>query len=477
MRHRIIRLFFLTLAALAGQAHANPLQFGWTVPPMWSGTDWNLQLSLANSSGANVAGPFVVRVYLPGHVEFRGNNAGQWTCSAQPGNAQQVNCSWPGTLTPANWSAPHLGVYARTSPAIPPTTHTLRATVETPTVPAPDPALCTGTPSSSGCLVAQIQAQASRLDLTDWGYTSDMVTAPGPVAEVLQPFEAGVERRVLVGFQPSGYGVGNIPMTARFHLPAGLTFQGLSNGIPTFTCSSQPDGGGQLVTCSTPYVVQPGFVNIRVLAAANIDIPGPLYLHARLESDSQQVSLAECIADPVGMGCGRLAVHTRLPRAPRLELGTPGVLPAEFRRGQQGHLDLPYRNAGDGMASASRLVRQLPPGVSWNRTTAVSMTCMASGDPAIVGQVVGCAGPAVPENLQLAPHFVLDVLYNAADTLPVLIGVDMGEGSDQSLLDDCAADPLQAHCALLEVPVAWRCADPFGADGIHCDRFELPPTL
>lgn len=472
----IKRLLLLSMCCFAGSVLASPMQFSWSPGPLYSGTNWSVSFNVVNTTGGTLTGPFTVRTYLPEHMQYVRHYGTAWTCAQEPGQPRQINCVWTGTLTAAQWSAPAVSIETDVAPDIPLTTHELRATVETPTVPAPDPAQCTGSPSTTGCLVWQMQALASRLYVTGWGYGHEPLSGPGPVAEIINPFEAGNERRVMLQFVPVGYGPSNTPVTARFHLPAGLAYSRMQSSLPGFTCSVEPDGGGELVTCSTPYIVNNSYITFVVDVATDVPIPGPLYVYARLGNDSQDLSLAQCIADPARDGCGRLTVPTRLPRAARLELVSAAPLPAEFQRGQEGRVRVLYRNSGDDVAVSTRLALQLPPGLAWNRMMGLAMACTASGDPATVGQIVACTGPALPDGLQLQPDVVVDVLYGAVDDLPILLAVDMGQGAAQAVLDGCVADPAQAHCALIDVPVAFHCADQHGAEGIFCNGFELPPT-
>lgn len=477
MRRAVHLVMSFMLLCLTGTALANPLLFSWNTPVPYSGTDWSVGFGITLTSGSPMAGPFTVRFHLPDGVEYRSNAVAAWICAVPPAQLREVVCTWTGTLTPTNGVSPHLGIYMRTSPDLALTTHELRATVETPTLPAPAPSQCMASPSSTGCLVTQVQALASSLHVVDWGYGQGTgVDTPGPVATVTSPFEAGNERRVMLQFSQVGYGAGNTPVTARFHLPAGLVYNRLFTSLPGFTCSVAPDGGGQLLTCSTPTLINNGWLVFYVDVAPNVEIPGPLLIHARLGNDSQSVTLAQCLAQPTRMGCGRLSVPTRVARAPRLELVSASASPAAFTRSQEGRVILTYRNAGDMLSPGSRVVAQLPPGLAWNRTMSLSMTCSVSGDPAGAGQLLSCIGPAVPETFTLGPELVLDVRYNAADALPILLAVDMGQGSVQALLDGCAANPQQSHCRLLDVPVAYRCADQHGAEGIFCNGVELLPT-
>ena len=120
----------------------------------------------------------------------------------------------------------------------------LRGMVETAQVPLPPKPLdCPVTSSNTGCVILSGQGLPSALRLNDWGWGQVAIDQPGPVASVTSPWEAGSVAAMVVQIRNDGYHVGNTPVQLFLHLPAGISHDTMSNGIPGWSCSAVPDDG------------------------------------------------------------------------------------------------------------------------------------------------------------------------------------------------------------------------------------------
>ena len=237
----------------------------------------------------------------------------------------------------------------------------------------------------------------------------------------------------------------------------------------------------QLLTCTTPYMVNPqnGFISLRMAVSPTVTIPGLHLIHARLHNNIQQPGLAQCIGDPASTGCGRLTVTTRAPRVPAMEVVSTAHDPDTVYLGQQIGLQVEFRNSGDGNADATRLIVALPPGIAFSHAAGAipALTCTATGLVAD-GQRVTCEGFGLPSAVFGQVRLLMDVGYviDAPALLTVVIGLDHAATPTTGLIEACVSDPPPTWCAWHELSVAWRCADRYGADGVYGDGFQMPPS-
>src|SRR5690606_19366549 len=120
-------------------------------------------------------------------------------------------------------------------------------------------------------------------------------------------------------------GFGSTPSILKVKFPEGVTYSGVTTGIPAWSCSATMEIDGELLTCSaTMSQGQTGFASIRADFAPDVAVPGPLYIHASI-GNTLAPPPTNCVANPVQSGCGRLAVNTRPPSAAYLRFNDPDV--------------------------------------------------------------------------------------------------------------------------------------------------------
>lgn len=471
----------LVLLAAAAVAQAGPIRLELSAPHLSTGSQWHVSLGMAKAQADQVAltGPFTARFTLPPAVSLVSHVGSNWSCAAPLAGA--LACTWNGTLTPANGQASHLSLTLQVPPSITPGPWNQQVTVETAQVPLPAPLVCAASPSDTGCAVVATQIVQSTLIVNDWGWGHDFIDQPGPVAVRTQPWEAGTQPIVVLQVRNTGYGTSNTPVRALLHLPPGITYSGLMSGIPSWSCSGAPDGGGQLLTCTTPAMFdgQNGFISMRLAIAPDIAVPGPVQIHARLHNNVQQPTLATCIAQPASTGCGRLTSPTRPPRVPNLVISSVSHAPDTLSIGASASLAIHFANIGEGQAAATRILASLPPGIAYSHATGAipALACSAAGAVA-TGQLVTCTGAGLPATLTGQVNLQLNVMPGTTTpaVLPVVVAADQAATPTPGLMEACIADPQLPYCAWRGLPVAWRCADQHGADGVFCNGYEPLPT-
>jgi len=325
------------------------------VPTIYSGTTYYISAGIEKedrNDGIVHHAPFTFRTTLPPGVEYTGFNGG-WTCSTPPGNLRDVTCVY---LTDLNFFIPgssYLQINANVAANVTPGPVNVVATLESSEVPLPQNPVCGASPSVTGCATVVTNYVQSQLRISDWGYNNGTVTN-GPVAVWTGgPFEAGTTQNIVVlNLANLGYGPTNTPVTVNVDLPAGLTFSS-GAGSPPFTCATQTPV--TRVRCTTPYLIDYGFISLRLDVAPNVAVPGPLYVHASV-ANNVQAAPADCVTTPLQTGCGRLQIPTRAPRVPTLVGDSITHSPATFTLGQEaGPVIVSYRNIGEGNAGAPAL--------------------------------------------------------------------------------------------------------------------------
>lgn len=415
-------------------------------------------------------GPFTLRVELPPGVSYAGMNGGLWTCS---GAAQTVECSYPADLTYWNGVSSGLAVHIDTAPGIPiPGAGLIRATLESAEVPLPDPVVCEDVPvyntatSDTGCAARSIPHRQSQVEFSQafWSHWG-------------QPFTAGTQGSITMGFRNTGYGQNNGPVIVDVQLPPGITRYG-GGGSPPFDCVNQaPNAQGQRVRCTTAYFYdgqdqQTASLQFLVDIAQDIAIPGPHPVVATVHNTQQPArDLATCDDTPMPVGCGYYgAIQAQAMPQPKLEFLDVQHLPgAVLRRHAEATLQPTFANVGDGSAGAITLRTGAPPGFAFDRATASpSATCSATGSSA-TGQTITCEYPqGLPPSTTGytgAANLVFDVLGSAPTDARFVfaIGDTLQPGPS---LAACSANPQQEGCIEHRVPVSpW----------LFCDGFEALP--
>jgi hypothetical protein len=172
---------------------------------------------------------------------------------------------------------------------------------------------------------------------------------------------------------------------------------------------------------------------------------------------------------------------TRAPRAAHLVFDEPAVehSPAVVELGSKdGYLQLRFRNAGDGLAQATSLFVQLPPGLHYTQTYASlpAMACSMAGETPD-GELLACTGAGLPEGFSGFISFGVRADETTEWPGPVVLlgAIDASSPPSDAALDVCAIDPQPGHCAWHEIPTFAPCALQYGADGVYCDGFEIRP--
>lgn len=467
---------FVCSLFFAGTSEAAGLRLQLTAGPFYTGTVKNFVVALqkeSNSDGITVTPPLTLRMPLPAGVTFRAQTAGigatAWLCTGTAVGATTIVCTYNGTMTPAQWDAPVLGLAVDVAPDAPVGAVALTATIESAQYPLPNPPNCAPSPSATGCATLATNVLASSFDIVAWYYPGQVVTWPGD-----QPFEAGTQRIVEVDFQSVGYDYTSGAVTLEVDLPPRFHFtQNSSN--PAFTCTAQMQADHERVTCTTPALNSTGYVGLYVTAAPDIAVPGPVYFHAAI-GNAVQPPPTNCAADPYQKGCGRLEWATRPPRVAALAFNGVQHSPAYFALGQRnGPLVVNVRNLGEGNASATTVVLRLPPGFHYANLIASlpAFACTPSGDAA-TGQILACtaAGLVASSTGFLSFAVDLDASTEAPGPVVLLGAIDQSSPASTSALTACASDPSPSHCLWHEIPTYAPCALQYGADGIYCDGFD-----
>jgi len=445
------------------------------VPTIYSGTTYYISAGIEKedrNDGIVHHAPFTFRTTLPPGVEYTGFNGG-WTCSTPPGNLRDVTCVY---LTDLNFFIPgssYLQINANVAANVTPGPVNVVATLESSEVPLPQNPVCGASPSVTGCATVVTNYVQSQLRISDWGYNNGTVTN-GPVAVWTGgPFEAGTTQNIVVlNLANLGYGPTNTPVTVNVDLPAGLTFSS-GAGSPPFTCATQTPV--TRVRCTTPYLIDYGFISLRLDVAPNVAVPGPLYVHASV-ANNVQAAPADCVTTPLQTGCGRLQIPTRAPRVPTLVGDSITHSPATFTLGQEaGPVIVSYRNIGEGNAGATTVYLQLPPYFEYRGLFSASpaATCMSQGQVA-AGAVVVCQTSGLLSgglgwiSLRLLPH----AQAASPGPLPVVAAFDLANPSSTAILQSCVANPAQSFCASDTITTFFPCALQHGDEGIFCDGFQ-----
>ncbi|MBB5209295.1 hypothetical protein HNQ52_002858 [Chiayiivirga flava] len=415
-------------------------------------------------------GPFTLRVELPPGVSYAGMNGGLWTCVAA---GQSVECSYPADLTYWNWGSSGMSVHIDTAPGIPiPGAGLVRATLESAEVPLPDPVVCEDVPvynmatSDTGCVERSIPHRRSQVEFSQafWSHWT-------------QPFTAGGQGSINMGFRNTGYGQNNGPVVVDVQLPPGITRYG-GGGSPPFDCVNEaPDAQGQRVRCTTAYFYdgqdqQTAGLQFLVDIADDIAIPGPHPVVATVHNAQQPArDLSTCVDTPMPVGCGYYgAIQTQAMPQPKLEFLSVQHLPgAAVHRLTETTVQPSFANAGDGSAGAMTLRVSAPAGFAYDRATASPpATCSASGSAA-AGQTVICEYPqGLPPSVtgySGVANLVFDVLADAPaeGRFVFAIGDTLQPGPS---LAACVANAQQDGCIEYFVPVSpW----------LFCDGFEDLP--
>ncbi|WP_257387297.1 hypothetical protein [Tahibacter caeni] len=477
---RPFAVFLIGLAALCAVPAASAAGLRLTVgpvPTIYSGTTYYFSAGIEKedrNDGIVHHAPFTFRTTLPPGVEYAGWNGG-WTCSTPPGNRRDVTCVYPTDLNFFNPASGYLQINATVVPTVTPGPVNVVATLESSEVPLPQNPTCAPSPSVTGCASAATSYVQSQIRINDWGYTNGTVTN-GPVAVWTgAPFEAGTQNMLVFGVSNSGYGPANTPVTVDLDLPAGFVYAGMFASNPAFGCAAQTPPTH--VRCTTPYLIDQGygFASLRIDVAPDVAVPGPLYVHARVANDAQAAP-ADCVANPLQTGCGRLQVPTRAPRVPTLVGDSVTHVPATFTLGQEaGPVVVSYRNVGEGNAGATTVYVQLPPYFEYRGVFSASpaATCLSQGQVA-AGAVVVCQTAGLLSgglgwiSLRLLPH----AQAASPGPLPVVAAFDLATPSTTAILQSCVANPAQAFCANDAIPTFFPCALQHGDEGIFCDGFQ-----
>lgn len=451
----------------------------WPTPPIYTGTSYNIGVLFEKedrNDGIVHAPPFTFRTTLPVGVQYSGFNGGQWSCSAAP-NLRDVTCSYSAELNFWGPSSSSLGISATTAAAMTTGPLTLSGTVASAQVPLPPTPNCQPSPSTTGCASSATSVVQSQVRITGWGVSGGTVTTGQVAVWTGQPFEAGTSNHILVlDTHNIGYGQVNTPVTIDYWLPAGFSYSGTVSGIPGYTCTALTPATH--VRCTTPYFYDglSGFISLRVDVAADVAVPGPLFVHAAI-SNNVQAQPPNCVADPAQLGCARLQLHTRTPRVAVLVGDGMTHGPATVTLGKPATLQLNYRNIGEAIAGSSQIYLRLPPYIEYLGQISASpaAACSAQGSLA-AGQVVTCSSSGLGAapfgqgslNLNLFAH----AQAASPGPLPVLAAVELAATPNAALLNSCAANPNQSFCISDSMATYFPCALQFGAEGIFCDGLQ-----
>jgi len=477
---------FVALVALGGIVAAAPaaavgtgLNLNVQTGSVYAGVPASMNMSIDKHSadGVTYSGPFTFKVHMPTGMKLTGaNTGGAWSCQSFGSGVQDITCTYGASLTPAQWSGYNLSFDVSIAPSTPIGNASVRVTVESAELPLPPMPTCTASPSNTGCVDATYVVQAPSLNVSAWSSY-----APGRVATYTGgPFEAGTETLVEVDVRNIGYGPGNGPITAGILLPPFVTFSRAFGSSPSFACTGQSSPDGQVVSCTTPYMIdhQDGYFSFYVNVAYDVPVPGPIYFYASLVNNVQAAP-ANCTSVPDQTGCGRLTASTRVPRVAYMRFApAPNDVthsPHVFWTTQHGTVQVNFQNSGEAMAAQSSLVMKLPPYVSYDHQLASqpAMSCSSNGSAAS-GPIVTCTGQGLPASTPGFINFDVKVGYLAAAPGPlVLVGaIDAANPATTATLTSCTSDPAHANCFWHEITSYAPCAAQYGDDGVYCDGFQ-----
>lgn len=479
-RTAVLRLAAVLLlpASLGAQAAGLRLHL-WPTPPIYTGTSYYFGVLFEKedrNDGIVHAAPFTFRTTLPEGVQYSGFNGGQWSCSAAP-NLRDVSCSYSAGLNYWEPSSSSLSINATAAAVMTTGPVTLSGTIASAQVPLPPTPNCQPSPSLGGCATSATSVVQSQVRFTGWGVSGGTVTTGQVAVWTGQPFEAGTGSHILVlDTHNIGFGQVNTPVTIDYWLPAGFSYAGTVSGIPGYTCTVPAPPAH--VRCTTPYFYDTlsGFISLRVNVAADVAVPGPLFVHAAI-SNNVQAAPADCVADPSQLGCARLQLHTRVPRVAVLVGDGMTHGPATLTLGNPATLQLNYRNIGEAVAGTSQIYIRLPPYIEYLGQISASpaASCSAQGSLA-AGQVVTCTSSGLGAapfgqgslNLNLFAH----AQAASPGPLPVIAAVELAAAPNAALLNSCAANPNQSFCIRDALDTYFPCALQFGAEGIFCDGLQ-----
>jgi hypothetical protein len=414
-------------------------------------------------NGVNAAPPIILRSRLPDGVSFVNFANSGWNCSA---TGQHLTCTRLEGLTAAS---PQTNVRIRVNVAgdIPvPGSSTVRVLREHATLPPPDPTNCqsivsgANVISDTGCVEDVVEHRQSRIwfEPTGWSHSPAVFLA------------GSTDNPINTLVRSEGFHTPHQPITARFLLPPGLLF---NRGGPTanWQCTADTPGPtGQWVNCL--YVLNAFNITagpfLRVDVAPNVPVPGPVVIVAHVGNSfqPQPASIAECLEPDPPTGCGSYSIPTGTPPQAQMVFTQITPNPTAFRPGFPNRVFLGFTNNGPAAAGALTLTVALPPGLGFagTGTSSPSMTCSASGTPA-VGQVVTCTGPA-GFGVSQSGNVTLNVEVESGSALQVPLTAAIGDTTRPGpTLSSCEANPSQLGCGqrLLRL-----------SDFLLCDGYENP---
>ena len=429
-------------------------------------------LNAADLQDVTAQAPFTLRTELPEGVTYAGMGASTpaWSCISTP---PMLECTYSTDLTVWNGGSGGLSIWIDTDEGIPvPGASNMRFTLESAEVPLSIPLVCEDVPSynvatsETGCTERLVPHRRSEVQIVDAAWS-----------HWLPEFTAGGSGQFSMGFRNIGYSENNGQVTLEILLPPGLTRTG-GGGSPPFNCTSGTPGvDGTVLTCTTPYMYdgqdqQTAWLNVFVDIAEDVEIPGPLPIYATIYNAIQPPRNFDlCDDEPMIYGCGYYnGITTRVEPTPQMEIVDVVHAPDEFRIQREGSLLVTFANAGEGNAGAMTLQAAVPPGLTYDRATALSPagSCSAVGDAA-TGQTVTCQYPqGLPPSTSgysgsARLHF--DVDARAGSSLPFVFAFGDAIRPGPTLAE-CAATPTLIGCATHAVPVSpW----------LFCDGFEDLP--
>ncbi len=470
-------LLFL-LASISSLAHAGPLRLDVQVGSyVYDGAEfyYSVQVRKENvGDGISYSGPFTVRSYLPEGMTFiSGDETGRWNCTIIGPDSRELVCTRDVILTDSQPALSYLSIRAYTDIDMPLAPAEITTTISSAQLPLPPTLICAPSPSTSSCATSSAAVLESKVEIIGWGagYTIPVWTWPAVI-------EAGTLQNIIsVNMRNTGFG--SVPTMLKVKFPLGVTYSGVISGIPPSGCSTTMQVDGQLLTCIISMGQDWfGFASIRTDFAADVAVPGPVYIHAAI-GNALVPPPTDCVANPAQRSCGRLAVITRPPSAAYLRFRAPDVQHAQpyFTIGQDnGPVVVNFRNIGDGVAANTALQIKLPRGFAYTQTYSAmpSLICSTSGTLAN-GQLLTCQGgpmgPGSDGYVSFGVH--LDpTLTERPGPAPMVGAIDASNPANTTLLAACASDPNQINCFWHEIPTFEPCALQYGMDGIYCNAFE-----
>jgi hypothetical protein len=471
--HAVIGAALLGLAAAAVQAQSLELVAGGN--PLASGTfgangnGGSYQISLTNVGTEPIFGPFTVSTQLPAGISLAAANGAGWSCA--PAVAGRVDCTVAGSLVPFQPPLHPLTFWLDVAVGLAPPggVATFVTTVASAQYPLPPVPTCVPNASTTGCVTYAASVQQSSL--------SFVLAGPDPSA-----LPVGSVGSLRLHPYSQGFGINNSPVGIGFLLPPGLSFAGLGQSIPAWTCSAQSVGDGQQVDCVTPYLTQgqTGQLRPAILVDAGNPVGAVRTVVAWVWNPQQPAPTAsECLAQPGRRGCAVIQV----PMAPPVN-ATPVVNLLAFPQAPL----VPYRasllfarmaNVGSTPPGHVHVHVRLPPGLAYLELTGaigfIAGQCIQTPHPEGIDLL--CSG--IPAGLFQPGELQMRLLPLPAlrrPEVPVVLALDFGVLANPQILAQCVADPGPAHCARVIVPVVEPCAAELGIDGVFCAGFQLPDT-